>query len=181
MAGSMAAGLVAMVARLTLPKIKEDGELRQLFTRLLEGADDIRGRLMDLAAADTDAFNRVMAAYRLSKGTPGEKDRRSAAIRGALKEAAEVPLKVMETVSQLLTMAPLAVERGNPATLTDAGVAVQLAGAAVRGAYYNVMVNLGGLKEPGCAEMEAVASDILRRAEMAVDELSGKVAGLLKK
>lgn len=134
--GALAAGLVAMVARNTggLDEIAED-------------ADRLRGALERLVDADAAAFEQVMAAFRLPKESDGQKAERSAAIQAAYKAAVEPPLAVCERACQVLELAAVVAERGNPNAVSDAGVAALLAASALEGAALNVDINLGSIKD----------------------------------
>lgn len=138
LAGALAAGLVAMVARNTggLDGVAAD-------------ADALRARLEQLVDADAAAFDEVMAAFRLPKETEVQKAERSAAIQAAYKAAVEPPLAVCEAARRVLALAEVVAERGNPNAISDAGVAALLAGSALDGAALNVEINLGAIKDEG--------------------------------
>lgn len=137
LAGALAASLVKMVAHLT-------GEGQEtIIARSQELADE----LMDLVNRDTDAFNQVMAAFKLPKGTDEEKAQRRQAIQAATRLATEVPFRVVEVSLEVLKLAKEMAFFGNKNALSDAGVAGLLGVAACRGAAYNVLINLPGLKD----------------------------------
>jgi len=137
LAGALAASLVKMVAHLT-------GEGQEaIIARSQELADE----LMDLVNRDTDAFNQVMAAFKLPKGTDEEKAQRRQAIQAATRLATEVPFRVVEVSLEALKLAKEMAFFGNKNALSDAGVAGLLGVAACRGAAYNVLINLPGLKD----------------------------------
>jgi glutamate formiminotransferase/formiminotetrahydrofolate cyclodeaminase len=102
---------------------------------------------MELADADTRAFNDVMAAYRLPKSTDEEKAARTGAIQTALRGATEVPLDTLQACAEALTQARPIADYGNPSAASDVGVAIGLLKAAAEGAAANVRINLTGLKD----------------------------------
>ena len=136
--GALAAGLVAMVARNT-------GGMDEIAAE----ADRLRGALEELVDADAAAFEQVMAAFRLPKVTDEQKAERSAAIQAAYKGAVDPPLAVCERAWQVLELAAVVAERGNPNAASDAGVAALLAASALEGAALNVEINLGAIKDEG--------------------------------
>jgi glutamate formiminotransferase/formiminotetrahydrofolate cyclodeaminase len=151
-AGAMAAGLVAMVARLTTGKKKfEDIEARML--QIVAEADALREEFLQAREDDIQAFDAVMAAYRLPKASAKDKGLRSSAIKEATLHAAEVPLNVCRLAKHALQLANEVVEKGNLNAASDAGTAAGLAVAALRGAGANVRINL--LEYPDVKESEA--------------------------
>ena len=164
LAGALAGALVAMVGRLTLGRQKYaavEADMRDLVGR----AEKLRRRLTGLVDADTEAYNRVAAAYGLPKGSPEEKNARGEAIQAGLRAAAEVPLEVCRACTEVLALAEHAAENGNTNAASDAKVAALLAAAGFEGAAANVAINLAAMND---AEFRA-------RAERALQELRGKV------
>ena len=90
---------------------------------VLTEADRLSARLMELVDKDTDAYNLVTDAFKMPKETDDEKAKRSAAIQDATKQAALVPFDTLETASKLVPLVKIALEKGNPNCITDAGVA----------------------------------------------------------
>ncbi len=146
LAGALAAGLVAMVARNT-------GALDAIAAE----ADGLRGELEELVDVDAAAFERVMAAFRLPKETEEQKAERSAAIQAGYRAAVEPPAAVCERALRVLELAAEVAERGNPNAVSDAGVAALLAASALDGAALNVEINLGSIKDEAYREERAEA------------------------
>jgi glutamate formiminotransferase/formiminotetrahydrofolate cyclodeaminase len=140
-AGAMAAGLVAMVARLTTGKKKYASVEARMEEIILE-ADGLREEFIFARDKDIKAFQAVMGAYRLPKDSAKEKGKRSTAIRDATLHAAEVPLSVCRLATQTLKLADEVARGGNLNAASDAGTAAALALAALRGAGANVRINL---------------------------------------
>jgi formiminotetrahydrofolate cyclodeaminase len=146
LSGALGAALVAMVCRLTVDKPKYT-EVSEALRAVLAEAEELRGKFTDLVQRDTEAFDAVMAAFRLPKGTEDQKRERSAAIQKATRRATEVPLEVHNLTARLLELAQIAAEKGNVNSVSDAGVAADMAMACAHGASLNVLINLGGLKD----------------------------------
>jgi len=118
---------------------------------------------------DMQAFNKIIDARRLPKGSESEKAARDLAIDAANKEATEVPLGVLACVPELLALAKQVVEGGNPNSLSDGGVAALTALAAAEGAYYNVLINLQAFEDGGpCAAYKA---DIRARGQALIESV----------
>jgi glutamate formiminotransferase / formiminotetrahydrofolate cyclodeaminase len=94
---------------------------------------------------DTQAFNGIMDAFRLPKGSEDEKKERKKAIHKATLYAIEVPFRTMVTASSTLSLIKAMVEKGNPNSISDAGVGAICIRAAVQGAGLNVLINAAGL------------------------------------
>lgn len=176
LAGSMGAALVSMVANLTVGKesIKvSEAEMRDALHRAVE----LKERLSLMVDEDTAAFNRVMAAYKLPKGSEEEKQERSRAIQEALKQAALLPLEVARKCLAGMELSRTAVTLGNPNALSDAGVSMLMAHAGLQGAVYNIEINLGGIKDQAFIdEMAAEKERLLNEGK----RLAGEVQSILE-
>ena len=165
MAGALAAALASMVANLTIGKEKfaqQEPEMKAL----LEEAEEVRQRLLGLVEDDADVFNSFMSCYKLPKATEEEKAARTAAIRSAAKEAAEVPLAIARASYKVLTLAERLVRIGNPGVITDGACSALLARAALRCAEYNVRINLGLTKDEAYNQsVQEELNNLLKTAE----------------
>lgn len=166
LSGALGAALVAMVCRLTVdkPKYAEVGE--ELQAVMLE-AEQLRNKFADLVERDTEAFNKVMAAFRLPKETEEQKGKRSAAIQEATRLATEVPLEVFSLSARLVELSQTVAEKGNVNSVSDAGVAAVMAKAAARGAALNVLINLGGIRD------ESFVAGAREKLSLATDKIEG--------
>jgi glutamate formiminotransferase/formiminotetrahydrofolate cyclodeaminase len=140
-AGAMAAGLVTMVARLTIGK-KKYADVEAQMEQIITDADELREKLQVAIQEDIVAFEAVMAAYRFPKSTQAEKKARNKAVEEATLRAAEVPLGVCHLAVESLNLAAQVAQDGNLNAASDAGTAGALAIAALRGAGANVRINL---------------------------------------
>ena len=156
--GAMGAALVSMVAHFTVGK-KGYESVEAEAADLLRQAETLRRQLTEMVRADVEAFDLVMAAYGLSRDTDAQKAERTAAIQAALKQAADVPLACAELCAELIRLTRPMAAIGNRNVISDAGVAVVAAEAALRSAALNVYVNIGAIKD------EAFVSDRRQRLE----------------
>lgn len=145
-AGAMAAGLVAMVARLTQGK-KRYAEIEPRMKEIESSADEHRKLLTEAVAKDSAAFTAVMSAYKMPKETPEQISARNQAVQRATLQAIMVPLEVAETCVGLILLAAEVAEKGNKNAVTDAGTGAALASAAYTGASMNVQINLTTLDD----------------------------------
>src|SRR5438128_1985637 len=144
--GALGASLGGMVANLSAGKRGWDDKL-QYFSDLAVKAQKLKDEMLALVDEDTNAFNKVMDAFGLPKGSDEEKKARAAAIESATKYAAEIPFKVMETSSKSYELLAEMAEKGNPASVSDVGVGICATRACIDGAALNVRINLGQLKD----------------------------------
>lgn len=140
------AALIAMVAQLTLGKEKYAASQEEM-QEVAGKAGALKDQFLAFIDEDSSAFNKIMAAFKLPKDTDEAKKARSAAIQDATKEAALVPFKVGQKANELFALAEAVILRGNPNAVTDGAVAAMNARAAVRGAFLNVKINLGSIKD----------------------------------
>lgn len=145
--GANAAGLLAMVVRLTLGKEKYKAAWEDL-SPLVDRLDGARARLLELVDEDADAFDAVVAARRLPKGSDDEKATRQRAIDEANVLATTVPMQTAFFAHEALKAAPLVLEKGNPNASSDAWAGALAAWAAVLAALANVRINLPGVSDP---------------------------------
>ncbi len=139
-AGAMASGLVGMVARLTQGK-KKYKDVETQMSAIVAEADQLRVELEALVTQDAEAFQGVMQAYALPKGSEEEQAQRIEAIASAIQKAAEIPLQVASRSTRVLELASQVAKHGNINTITDAGSAGMLATAALQAAGMNVRTN----------------------------------------
>lgn len=161
--GALGAALGTMVANLSAHKRGWDERWKE-FSDVAEQGQALIGELLALVDEDTAAFNRIMDAFSLPKGTEEEKAARGRAIEEATLYAASVPLRTMEASLKALPLALEMARKGNPASASDAGVAALAAVAGIRGARLNVRINAAGLSDP------APAKPLLERADEIVKE-----------
>ena len=171
-AGALAAALAAMVGKLTVGR-KKYAEVDAEFRELVENAETLRVRLMRLGDEDAASYDAVSAAYKIPKEREAE---RKAAIQKALIGAAQGPLETLRAAREVAALAARAAEAGNRNAVSDAGVGALLAGAAARGAAYNVRINVSGMPDPAeGGPLAAEAKKLIAEAEAAVARATAAV------
>ena len=165
LAGALGAALSSMVAALTHEK-KELLDLKPEMDEIGIEAQNLKDRLSFLVDEDTNAFNKVMDANRLSATNDKEQSAKNQAIEIANKYAIEIPLETAKKCFRVIELANTLVEKGNPNSVSDAGVAAEVALAGVSGACMNVLINLTSVEdETYCDDMRNKVEDIMEKAE----------------
>lgn len=162
--GALGGALVTMVSGLTIGREKYKDNWAEMES-VRESSEKLRARLVSLMNEDTEAFNSLMAAMKLPKGTDEEKAARRNAMEEATKKATLVPLETLECCAQIAELANRAMKSGNPNAASDAGSAAFMAVAGGNAAAYNVRINLPGIKD------EAFAAAVRERLQKALASL----------
>ena len=144
--GALGAALGTMVANLSAHKKGWDDRWKE-FSVVADEGKQLYEKLLSMVDRDTEAFNAIMAAWALPKGSDEEKIVRSEAIQKATVEATMVPLSVMETALGGFGLIKKMVEKGNPNSVTDAAVGALALRACIRGAGLNVLVNANSISD----------------------------------
>ncbi|HWR82034.1 MAG TPA: glutamate formimidoyltransferase [Candidatus Deferrimicrobium sp.] len=178
-AGALAAALSAMVCRLTVGK-KQYAGVKEELSEIRDRTDALRNELTTLIDTDKDAFSRVMAAFKLPKGTEKEVSVRENAIQEATRQAALVPLTVMKKSLEVLRLVMTVAEKGNVSSISDAGVAGLMGLAAVNGAWYNVRINLRNLTDHEfAARIGEEAASVAKEAQRLAASIQERVESVL--
>jgi len=167
--GAMSAALSAMVAALTHGKKGYEAvfaEMEEHGTR----AQVLRTEFLRDVDLDTEAFNRVMEAFRLPRKSADEQARRQLAIEEATRGATLVPLGVLRRCLQAVQLAQTVAEKGNRNSISDAGVGALCAYTAAVGAYLNVCINLGGLTDQEFVRVTHSEAEQIRQQVMSGSE-----------
>jgi glutamate formiminotransferase/formiminotetrahydrofolate cyclodeaminase len=171
--GALGISLGTMVANLSSHKKGWD-ERWEEFSTWAEKGQKIKEELIKLVDADTAAFNRIMNAFALPKGTEEEKKLRTQTIQEATKFAIEVPFRVMELSFESLATIKAMAEIGNPNSVSDAGVGALCARSAVMGAFMNVRINAAGYED------KSFVADIVKRGKAIEEKTIAAEADILK-
>lgn len=179
--GALAAALGTMVANLSAHKAGWDERWKE-FSDQADRGQELLSRLLHLVDEDTEAFNRIMDAFKLPKSTPEEKEARRQAIEAATLYATQVPLQTMEAAVETFPLLESMARTGNPASVSDAGVGALAARSAVLGAQLNVRINAAGLADRAeadrlttrAAEIAALAISSEAKVLEAVNEVLAK-------
>ena len=173
--GAMGAALVSMVCNLTIGKKKYaevEGEMKDVLAK----SEALRLKLTGMIEDDVTAFDAVMAAYGMAKESNADKAAREKAIQAALKQATEVPLRCCHAAREVINLAAIASEKGNLNVISDAGVAVLAAYAALRSAALNVFTNARMITDKIFAEAKLKELHaLLEGAESATEKAYGVV------
>jgi formiminotetrahydrofolate cyclodeaminase len=157
---AIGAALLSMVANLTVGK-KKYADVQDDILRILNRSEALRRRCVELLESDVAAYTKVSKAYKMPRETEEEKAARSAAIQEALKGATTVPMELAETCVEILSLCPESAEKGNVLAVSDVGVGVLMAEAALRAAALNVLINLGSIKDEAFVRREGARLDAL--------------------
>jgi glutamate formiminotransferase/formiminotetrahydrofolate cyclodeaminase len=163
--GALGAALGTMVANLSSHKAGWDARWKE-FSDWADQGQALMARLLALVDEDTAAFDKIMAAIGMPKGSEEEKKARAEAMEAATLYATEVPLKTMKAALEVFPLVRAMAAEGNPASVSDAGVGALAARSAVLGAQLNVRINAAGLNDREAAErLCAEAAEIATLAE----------------
>ena len=178
--GAMGAALVSMVCNLTIGKkkyVEVEGEMKDVLAK----AEDLRHRLTGMIQDDVRAFDTVMGAYGMPKETDAEKTSRGEAIQDALKLATDVPIACCRVAREVIDLALVVSEKGNLNVISDAGVGVLAANAALRSAALNVFINAKMISDKSFVdaklkELDGLLAGAEALTEKTYDIVKGKVS-----
>ncbi|MEE4310483.1 MAG: glutamate formimidoyltransferase [candidate division KSB1 bacterium] len=180
LAGALASGLVSMVANLTHGK-KEYSESWQEMEDIASRAQSLKDDLLRSIDQDTEAFNALMSCFGMPKKTDEQKALRNVAIQKATQNACEVPLSVMKMAIEVLKLSKIVAVKGNENALSDAGVSALMGLAAIKGAGYNVSINLGSIEDSDYVRDQRTAIKALKdKAEDLADSIEKEVSNRLE-
>jgi methenyltetrahydrofolate cyclohydrolase len=180
LAGALGAALVSMVGSLTLGKPKY-ADVEAEVAAMLGQSEALRRRLTSLIDADARAFEHVTQAMRMPRDTDQARATRTDVLQDALKAAALVPLQIAGACREVMALAQQAAEMGNTNVVSDAGVAILMAEAALRSAALNVLINLKWIKDEAfVAQHRTQLEDLLEGAPELREELYAAIVGDLQ-
>jgi formiminotetrahydrofolate cyclodeaminase len=149
--GALGAALTAMVCRLTEGRKKYE-EFQEHVLEVKEKATALQAKFIDVMDRDTEAFMVISNAYGMPKATDEEKAARSAAIQAGLVKSTETPMEMMELSAETIALTESLLGKFNTASASDLGVGALTLRTAVQGAWLNVLINIGSLKDKELAE-----------------------------
>jgi Methenyl tetrahydrofolate cyclohydrolase len=161
LAASLGAALASMVCRLTIGR-NSNATVQSELESILIKSEKLRAKFTALIDEDTNAFKKVIAAYRLPKETTEQNAQRAAAIQAAYKEATVIPVQLLELCAEAVALLKIVGEKGNKNSLTDSGVAVLMLGAACDGAAMNVRINLASITDLSFVEANKILTNSLQ-------------------
>ena len=156
--GALGAALATMVANLSAHKRGWDDRWEE-FSTWAEKGKNYHDELLALVDEDTEAFNKVMDVFAMARDTKAQKAERKRSMQEATKYAMDVPFRVMQSSFDSMEVIKAMAEKGNPSSVSDAGVGALCARTAVSGAYLNIKTNAAGLED------KKFVDDMLKKAE----------------
>ncbi len=165
---ALGAGLLIMTCNLTIGREKfQDAEEDLMEVR--EELEPIRVMLLASIDRDSEAYDAVIGAFGMPKTTAEEKAERRAAIQSAMRTASEVPMDMARRAGRALNLASIVAGKGNPNALSDTGCGARFLEAGLRGALYNVRINLPSIKDEAyVAEMTSEVEGLSQGADEAI-------------
>lgn len=161
--GALATALASMVGNLTVGK-KTYAAVEDEVKEALAQLEEQRNKLIELIDKDAQAFEPLSRAYRLPRATSEELAHKNKVMQQALVGATEVPLEIMEICAQVITTSKFLAHNGSRLALSDVGVAVLFAKAALKGASLNVYANASSMAN------EAQARSYIQQADCLIEE-----------
>jgi len=178
--GAFGVALGTMVANLSASKRGWEDRTAE-FSPWAEKGQLIKDKLLALVDEDTRAFNAIMTAFGLPKDTPEQKASRKDAIQSASKYATEVPFRTLETAVDAIPLIQEMINKGNPNSLSDAGVGAACLLTAMQGAWMNVLINAQGLYDKvWAADMTAKAEKLIQEGRIACNAMVAEVENRLR-
>ena len=170
LSGALSAALSSMVCNLTIGKEKYEN-VQDEIKRVLRESEQLRKHLTKLIDKDTEAFNEVMKAMKMSKETDDQKEKRREALQKAYKSAAMVPFETAETCEKVLDLAIVVAEKGNQNSITDAAISAYMANIGVQSAVLNVKINLGSIKDESF--VKKISENLKKIEKNSIDKTDG--------
>ncbi|MDF2672698.1 MAG: methenyltetrahydrofolate cyclohydrolase [Clostridiales bacterium] len=167
LSSTLAASLASMVFNLTVGKkayLAYDDDTKMKIDKGITEAGNMKEEFLSLMDEDTEAFDEVMAGFKLPKETEEEKALRSNKIQEAYKKATLVPLKVAEKTLDIFTLLEIAVKYGNANAISDAGVGALIALTGLEAAILNVKINLPSIKDPDFVSKVKEKCDVILKS-----------------
>ena len=179
--GALGIALGTMVANLSSHKRGWDERWKE-FSDWAENGKTIQNKLLNLVDEDTTAFNKILEAFSLPKKSDDEKQVRNEAIQEATKNAILVPFKVMETAFSGFELIKEMVEKGNPNSITDAGVGALALRSCIKGAFLNVKINARELQDKNFVASIIAKGEVLEaKAEATEVEILNYINSIINK
>jgi glutamate formiminotransferase / formiminotetrahydrofolate cyclodeaminase len=179
-AAAMGVALGTMVANLSANKFGWENKV-DYYSQWAQKGQKIKEDLLRLVDEDTRAFNAIMATFAMPKDSEQDKAARNAALESASKNAMEIPYKTMQAAANALPLLDEMCQHGNPNSLSDVGVGALCIKTGVHGAYLNVLINAGGIKDKAWANnLVAQASDLLKTTINSCDSIVQTVEEKIK-
>lgn len=178
--GAFAAALGMMVTNLTIGK-KKYAEVEEEIKDIRGQLEVLRNELVHLTDEDAKAFEPLSKAYGLPKETEEQKKEKEKVMEQALYEASVVPMQIMETILKAMRLLKVLEEKGSRLAVSDVGVGVLFAQAALEGASLNVFINTKMMKNRERAgEMNSRTDAMINEGQALKDDIYAKVLAKIK-
>ena len=178
--GALATSLAAMVANLTIGR-KKYAEVNEVMEDLSARFEELARQLIIDVDRDSDAYNRVFAAFKLPKETEEEKAEKARVMEIVLKDACSVPMEIMEKCCEAIELIVEFGAKGSKLAISDAGVGAAFCKAALQGASLNVYINTKSMADREYAEeLNRKADAMLEKYTKIADDTFNSVLGRLK-
>ncbi len=179
--GAFGAALGMMVANLTVGK-KKYAEVEEEIIEVRGKLEVLRNRLVNLVDADAEAFEPLSKAYGLPKDTPEQKAYKEKVLEEELYHASVVPLQIMETIMESMSLLKILGEKGSKIAISDVGVGILFAQAALEGASLNIFINTKLMKNKEQAEkLNQIANQKIAEGRQIKDQVYAHVCAQIKK
>lgn len=179
--GALGMALGNMVGALTVGK-KKYAAVEEEIKALMAQAETLQTELLSLVEKDAEVFAPLAAAYSMPKETEEEKAEKARVMEIVLRDACSVPLEIMEKCCKAIDLHREFAAKGSVLAVSDAGVGVIFAKAALQGASLNVFINTSSMKDRAYAEkINAKAEKMLTEYTVAADEVYAEVYSKLRK
>lgn len=163
--GAFASALGLMVTNLTVGK-KKYADVEEEIIEIREKLEQKKQDLIRMVDEDAEAFEPLAKAYRMPKETEEEKEKKARVMEAALKRAAEAPLRLMETIIESMGLIQVLGEKGSRLAVSDAGVAILFAQAALEGASLNIFINTKMMQDQKEAErLNSCADELIKKGK----------------
>lgn len=177
--GALGVSLISMVAKLTIGN-KNFKDSIEVMKQLSNDAEKLRDELIEIIDKDTEAFNEVSKVFAMAKMTDEDKALRKEAMQKALKACTLTPFEMMRCSLEGLKLAEKTFENYNTNAASDLGVAVLSLKAAVQGAWLNILINIGGIKDEAfVAQYRQDGQRILKESNALADQLFNTIENSL--
>ena len=178
--GAFAAALGMMVANLTVGK-KKYAEVEEEVIAVRGKLEELRDALVKLVDQDAESFAPLAKAYGLPKETEEQRLEKERVLETALYDASIVPLQIMETVFEAMKCLKILGEKGSRLAISDVGVGILFANAALEGASLNVFINTNMMKNKEQAEeLNRIADRLISEGQRLKEDVYREVMGRIR-
>lgn len=173
---SLSNSLASMVANFTTGK-KKYAQYEKDICQILKRTEELSGKILSMVDEDAKAFLPLAATYKLPEDTVEQKNKKREEMQKCLKNAAEVPMELLKTCSEVLNLHESLLEKGSRMLISDVGVGVSLLKSAAESAKLNILININSVEDCGYVdkmknEMEILIEDISKRSEIIYKEVA---------